>query len=454
MEVKIVSRECIKPSSPSPYHPKTHEMSLLDQFIAPGYFHVLLYYPMNQETVLNLDFISSRSQLLKQSLSDAINLYYPLAGKIKEDLSISCNDDGVSYMVAEINGTCLSDYLSQPDLTQITKLLPDVMVENKVITSGDHVAVIQESRFPCGGITLAVVVSHSLFDGASMCAFLKTWAAMAVKSSNHQQVQVVVNPNFDAPSIFPPVDEFPKEAMLGAILDQFLRQGKCALKRFVFDASAVARLKARATSHGVPNPSRVEVITALLCESTMKAKAPIRRPTLITHSVNMRRRAVPAFPELMVGNLVWIAAATVLGGEDVEWSGLLGKMREAILKIDNDLVKSLQVGGDLFPLVKEIGGAAAGGFEAILCGSLCNCGLYNVDFGWGNPWWVSIVPGPDFAKFTSMFYLMDIRDNKGVEAWVCMDEEEMLTLENDKELLAFASVDPSPLSLANCDSHP
>ncbi|XP_038681033.1 stemmadenine O-acetyltransferase-like [Tripterygium wilfordii] len=453
MEVKMVSRECIKPSSPSSHHPKTHKMSLLDQFISPPiYFHAILYYPVNQDTVLTLDFVSNRSHVLKQSLSDAINLYYPLAGKIKDDLSIDCNDEGVCYIVAEVNSTSLSDYLSQPDLTQVTKFVPDVIAENKVITSGDHVAMIQESRFACGGITVGVVISHTVFDGTSMSAFLRAWAAMANSSSDHQQV--VINPNLDAASSFPPVDAFPKEAFLSPVLGQFSRQGKCALRRLVFNASAIARLKAMATSSGVKNPSRVEVVTALLCKSTMKAKAGIRRPILITHAVNMRRRAVPAISESVVGNFVWLAAAEVLADEDLEWSSLLGKMREAILKIDSDLVKSLQEGENLFKLVNEIGGAAAAGYEAVMCGSWCNFGLYKVDFGWGNPCWVTSLPGYEFTKsgFTSAHFLMDTRANNGVEAWVYMEEEEMSILENDKEILDFASVDPSPLSLAQ--SHP
>ncbi|XP_038681093.1 stemmadenine O-acetyltransferase-like [Tripterygium wilfordii] len=454
MEVKMVSRECIKPSSPSPHHPKTHKMSLLDQFISPIYFHAILYYPADQDTVLNLDFISNRSHVLKQSLSDAINLYYPLAGKIKDDLSIDCNDEGVCYKVAEVNSTSLSDYLSQPDLTQITKFVPDVIAENKVITSGDHVAMIQESRFACGGITVRVVISHTVFDGTSMSVFLRTWAAMANKSSDHPQV--VISPNFNASFSFPPVDAFPKEALLLPILGQFFKQGKCALRRFVFDASAIARLKAMATSSGVKNPSRVEVVSALLCKSTMKAKAGIRRSILITHPVNMRRRAVPAISESVVGNIVWLAAAAVFADEDLEWSSLLGKIREAILKIDIDLVKSLQEGGEnLFKLVNEIGGAAAAGFEAVIFGCWCNFGLYKVDFGWGNPWWVTNLPGYELAKsgYTTMHSLMDTRNN-GVEAWAYMDEEEMSVLENDRELLDFASVDPSPLSQANCDPHP
>ncbi|XP_038681095.1 stemmadenine O-acetyltransferase-like isoform X2 [Tripterygium wilfordii] len=312
---------------------------------------------------------------------------------------------------------------------------------------------IQESRFACGGITVGVVISHTVFDGTSMSVFIRTWAAMANRSSDHQQI--VINPNFDAAISFPPVDAFPKEALLPPILGQFFRQGKCALRRLVFDASAIARLKAMATSSGVKNPSRVEVVSALLCESTMKAKAGIRRSILITHPVNMRRRTVPAISESVVGNFVWLAAAAVLADEDLGRSSLLGKMREAILKIDSDLVKSLQEGESLLKLVNEIGGAAAAGFEAVMFGSWCNFGLYKVDFGWGHPWWVTNLPGYEFTKsgFTSMHFLTDTRDN-GIEAWAYMDEEEMSVLEKDKELLDFASVDPSPLSLSNSDPHP
>ena len=61
--------------------------------------------------------------MLKKSLSEILTLYYPLAGKIKDDLCIDCNDDGAYFVEAQVN-VCLSEFLSQPDLLILHKFLP------------------------------------------------------------------------------------------------------------------------------------------------------------------------------------------------------------------------------------------------------------------------------------------------------------------------------------------
>ena len=50
-------------------------------------------------------------------------LHYPLAGKIKDDLCIDCNDEGAYFVDAQVN-VCLSEFLSQPDLQLLHKFLP------------------------------------------------------------------------------------------------------------------------------------------------------------------------------------------------------------------------------------------------------------------------------------------------------------------------------------------
>ena len=122
MEVGIVSEEQVRPSSPTPSHLRTFEFSLLDQLISSApYGPVILFYPINDSS--NLSNIPKRLELLKKSLSEILTLYYPLAGKIKDDLCIDCNDDGAYFVEAQVN-VCLSEFLSQPDLLILHKFLP------------------------------------------------------------------------------------------------------------------------------------------------------------------------------------------------------------------------------------------------------------------------------------------------------------------------------------------
>jgi shikimate O-hydroxycinnamoyltransferase len=132
------------------------------------------------------------------------------------------------------------------------------------------------------------------------------------------------------------------------------------------------------------------------------------------------------------------------------------KLREAITKIDGDFVKSLQVDGGFTKhceLVKEMveacaSAASSSGMNYIAFTSWCNFGLYDIDFGWGKPIWVSLVgsSGNSEAVFSNLVLLMDTRSGDGIEAWVSLDKEDMVVLGQDKELLAFASMDPSPIN--------
>ncbi|CDP12405.1 unnamed protein product [Coffea canephora] len=88
MEIEIISKEEVKPASPTPLHLTTFKLSLLDQLARHEYFNLVYFFsPMNQSTILN-DVISKRRQRLKQSLSRTLVPFYLLAGKVKDNLHI------------------------------------------------------------------------------------------------------------------------------------------------------------------------------------------------------------------------------------------------------------------------------------------------------------------------------------------------------------------------------
>jgi len=451
MEVQIISKECIKPSSPTPPNLKTYKLSLLDQAAPSTYVPTIFFYPMNQSISHDVvDILSQRSQLLKQSLSETLTRFYPLAGKIKDYLSIDCNDEGVFYLEAYAN--ChLVDCLNQPNLGSLQKLLPQEM-NFKELTAGDHVAMIKVTSFACGGIAIGFLVSHMIADGASLGVFVKGWAATTRKASE------AVCPNFDAPSIFIQNDAYSKEAVLATVSKYSFKSGRCIIRRIMFDASAIASLKAKASSSSVQNPSRVEVVTALLWKCIMtafKATSGIQRPAFITQAVNLRRRADPQFTESSMGNILWSIGA-LCTAEEIDFAYMVNKLREAIRKINADFVKILQGNAGFSKLWEIVKARSIGaisnmefpcGVDFIEFTSWCNFGLYDIDFGWGKPMWVSLVGSNDDSEivFRNLVILMDTRSGDGIEAWVVLEKEDMTMLAQDKELLAFASLDPSPI---------
>ncbi|XP_021802234.1 salutaridinol 7-O-acetyltransferase-like [Prunus avium] len=81
---------------------------------------------------------------------------------------------------------------------------------------------------------------------------------------------------------------------------------------------------------------------------------------------------------------------------------------------------------------KEIGNIMSGDdINFFICTSACTFGMYEIDFGWGKPIWVSI-PG-DILK--NVATLIDTKEGDGVDAWVSLSEEDMALFERDRNFL-------------------
>lgn len=99
---RITEEMIIKPSSPTPNHLRNLKLSFLDQLAPPVYIPLIFFYEATQLNSVNYNH-SQLSELLQKSLSNALTIFYPLAGKISEDFSVDCNDDGALYVEARVH---------------------------------------------------------------------------------------------------------------------------------------------------------------------------------------------------------------------------------------------------------------------------------------------------------------------------------------------------------------
>ncbi|TYJ11696.1 hypothetical protein E1A91_A11G294900v1 [Gossypium mustelinum] len=310
---------------------------------------------------------------------------------------------------------------------------------------------IQVTTFACGGIAIGAFLSHVIVDAPAAATFVSSWAALTRKCGEEAPC-----PNFDASFVFPQSVEYPREATYLGMVNPFAKKGIWQSRRIVFDASAIASLKAKTASSSVPYPTRVEVVSALLSKCIMaasKAKSDIQKSTLITHAVNLRQRARPQIPNYSMGNFLCLAAALVTEKE-TQLDNLVCHLRKAIRKIDIDLITALQGDGGWIKYcenMKEIGKASPGTndkIDFIVFSSWCNMGFYEIDFGWGKPTWVAYAPKTKSkTEMVNMVFLMDTKMGNGIEAWVFLEEQHMVMLEQNQELLAFGILEPSPLNL-------
>ncbi|KAG9147317.1 hypothetical protein Leryth_020573 [Lithospermum erythrorhizon] len=193
MEVKVISKDYIKPISPTPHHLKTHQLSVLDQLNSHAYIPYLFFYQNKMDTN---NEIPQKLLHLKQGLSQTLTRFYPLAGEIKENhQEIDCNDNGVYYVETQVNIQIL-DLLKNPE----TKLLHKLLAYNPsdtILLRKTCITMVQVNIFSCGGLVIGLYTSHKMVDGFSATLFWKSWAAEA-KGISYKEF-----PEFDTHEMFP-----------------------------------------------------------------------------------------------------------------------------------------------------------------------------------------------------------------------------------------------------------
>ncbi|KAH7865868.1 hypothetical protein Vadar_012456 [Vaccinium darrowii] len=414
----------IKPSSPTPDHLRTFRLSLLDQFVPPSVYVPLVLYYSHDESTANL-MQAEISSILKRSLSDALTLYYPFAGRMTGESSADCRDQAVDFFEAQVD-TRLSEFLESPQVEVLSQLVPSISEE-----SGGLVLAIQLNYFHCRGIAIGISIGHTLADGCTFGMFVRAWQATARGVTN------VVAPIFDvASTLFPPKDlNFGQKP----ILESSKRQP--VTKVFCFSSSKIAALKAEAVASSgssAVQPSRVEVVTAAIWKLVMARKGNDRcRLSVATHSLDLRRRMDPPLSEYVFGNLIQGAYAS--GNSEMDLVGLVREMREAIGKIDSEHLKELQGENGYDMLIrnskKVLEWYSDKDLDYIMFTSV-KVPHYQADFGWGKPVWVS---SARWDTKNTVFLMDSMTDIGGIEAWITMYEEDMMEFEQQPQLQALVS---------------
>ncbi|XP_050229922.1 vinorine synthase-like [Mercurialis annua] len=426
-----MSKEMIKPSSPTPPHLKIFKLCLIDQFFPSSlYTPLLLFYPINQNnTTTNLEH-------LKSSLSSYLSLFYPLAGRINDATSIECNDEGVIYVQANVHCPIIDILEHPPEVQELEQFfLPE-------ITTSEPLLLVQVSSFSCGGIAIGLRMSHKIADAATICIFLKGWAAMASSSEllcpDLTTASSVLPPLSDPIISVPPPDEMP------------CLPSKPFVKRLVFDGSKIAALKANATSSSVANPTRVEAVLALVWKhiiNTSNLTSGFPKFHLCSNFVNLRNRVVGPSSENAVGNLVAQCFGKIESGNsnELELKNIVSSLRKGLKEFNKNWIEKFQENDGksaFFGLLKEIGEyQEISELDWCNFSSLCKMPLYDsADFGWGKPKWIAF-PRADLPMNSAL--LMDSEDNDGIEVWLSLKRENMALILQDQQLLNFAKVNPT-----------
>ncbi|WMV29696.1 hypothetical protein MTR67_023081 [Solanum verrucosum] len=167
--VSIISEKLIKPSSPTCPTKRWHKLSLIDQAFSNSYIPFSLFYTKDAISKNNTQI----SQLLEESLSKILSIYYPYAGRLKDNTTVDCNDAGAEFVQVRID--CLISETFNWHNTAIEDLLfPQGLPWSNCTTGGlvvvNTVAAESEVQNP----TRTEVVSALIFKCAVRAAKAKS----------------------------------------------------------------------------------------------------------------------------------------------------------------------------------------------------------------------------------------------------------------------------------------
>ncbi|KAK7302467.1 hypothetical protein RJT34_13357 [Clitoria ternatea] len=424
IKVEVVERKCIKPWSGRHGQVESFKLSLLDQLSPNIHGNMTLFYPHNPTT-----HFSIKLQLLQNSLSKALTIFYPFAGRLQHPSTIHCNDQGAIFIHSRTD-TSLSDILNAPNFDNFEPFLPTT--DNQTMADPNPpMLLVRFTSFGCGATAITISLSHKIADMASVIAFLKTWTAVCGGATAPAAPELAIGATLFPPREIPGVSASVKTSS----------SEKFTTRRFVFEASKVIELKNRVKSAfegSVFEPSRVEVVLALIWKCALLAywsrTASFKRSVLF-QAVNLRPRMEPAIPESAVGNFVWAFAVTVEEEGDVELHVLVKKMREGMRKFEERLKEE----GGFISVVKEGVSSNSNSSVVYKCSSWCKFPVLDADFGWGKPVWMCSVNN----LVSNTIALLDTKDGGGVEAFVTLDHYDITLFQQHQELLHYALLNPA-----------
>ncbi|CAI9118867.1 OLC1v1020494C1 [Oldenlandia corymbosa var. corymbosa] len=382
-KMAIISRELIKPSSPTPDEKKVHKLSMLDQFLTSYSYTPLFFYANNEQLPVDsntnpLDNPSKTTLHLEESLSECLTRFYPLARKLNPDdeyQSIDCDDCGVLFVEAKVDEVTLSEAVQRVPLDCFGQYLPfqtcskecdkaslgtiDGYLNKKEMLFG-----VKITWFQYGGHVIGVCISHRVADFASLVTFMNSWAATHRGAGGSE-----------------PLLDF----------DEKITE----LKELAV-TSSIAQVR---------DPTRVEVAGVFLWKQFIKLERAKNHQASATArtwiGVNLRSR---------------ISCLASLASSDGEFpfGNLVAPITGSFPSIEN--LEETDLFGNLVQFT-----------------SWCRFLIYEVDIGWGKP--VSV--GPAGTLYMDAVILTTTRDEKGVEAWIGISKDD-LALVSD-ELLSLGA---------------
>ncbi|XP_027185785.1 spermidine hydroxycinnamoyl transferase-like [Coffea eugenioides] len=426
--VNLIASHIVKPAKPIPT--KVMFLSECDQRVAVTHAPVVHFYKPESPELLK-----DATEVLKDSLSEALLAFYPLAGRLYPKdggrVELQCNSMGALLVEAqsELKIHDFGDFCPAP---QIRALIPAIDNNNTPLHEVP-LLLVQITKFACGGVSIGLAVSHVIADGQSACHFVSEWAKIArgEKSDDQPFLDRTIFQKYedDHPSSTAPKlqysDFFPLPVLIGqsSSLEERKKASICAMLKLSKDQIEQIRNKANYQDlmiHKTSNQSpfsRFVAVSAHIWKCLSKAR--MHNPaqeTVLYVIVDFRNRLKLPLPGRYFGNAVLPVPTRAIVGDlqSRPLSYASRKIKEAIENVTDEYVRSYLVcmknisevsTSPYFHTVGRPQGLFFGNPNLIVT-TWVGLGLHKADFGWGNEIFLTpgsvaydgklfIIPGPN-----------------------------------------------------------
>ncbi|KAL1353300.1 hypothetical protein HN51_017248 [Arachis hypogaea] len=422
--VSISRVVCVHPKIEQPH--RVLSLSNLDRQ-CPRLMQLVFFYNNLMKNDLSLNSVFNS---LKIGLEETLIMWYPGAGRLmmmmnpnnnnnnnnnnQSDgkLNLWCNNEGAILVEAETKAR-----ISQlGDLSQYNEFFENLVYKPDFDPNFSNMPLIvaQVTKFGCGGYSIGIGTSHSLFDGPATYDFLYAWASnseimkaitakplelpkpvhergILLSSGNNNKQQLSKGSlNLPSSSNFYAHDEHnnqPIRAMAVQHLYQLIMQATAAatllqsrsdepsennyqekwvLKTYHLSAAMIDNLKRKYLSSiktGSLPFSTFEVLTAHLWKARTKALGLSKEKVVcLQFAVDTRNKMVPPLPKGFSGNAYVLASLMMSVSQLLDHSShelIIEKIREAKNAVNHSYVKSyidaLELGSNnSLPPLKEL----------------------------------------------------------------------------------------------------
>ncbi|KAF2287265.1 hypothetical protein GH714_039483 [Hevea brasiliensis] len=311
---------------------------------------------------------------LKSGLEETLSIWYPAAGRLNLNpndgkLNLWCNNEG-AFLIEAVTQVKISEL---GDLSHYNEFFENLIY--KPFFNGNFsvmpLVVAQVTKFGCGGYSVGIGTSHSLFDGPATFDFLRAWACNSaiMKEKGSHELQKPVHER-DMGNCHSQKSNTIMRAAAISHLYQLIQQTKTAadhhyhqnlakdhgrlgdrnpnylLKTFHLSGAMVENLKKKVLGEGRNSSvscSSFEVLTAHLWKARTKALGVTKeRMVCLQFAVDTRNKMMPSLPKGFSGNAYVLASVLTRAGELEEGSheAIIEKIKQAKNSVNSDYVNA------------------------------------------------------------------------------------------------------------------